>query len=519
MKKKKESRRNIPPEIVNFFNAPGGHSLLVKGEAGTGKTTFALELIEEVSSPDESAYISTRVSDESLYIQFPWLRSEEKRQLIIDSSKDFLKTIYPYESVYEREAMKEEERLRGAKDFLRYLHPEQIPPPRDVDRRHLSRFLIKHPDVPPIKRIYDIVNSKLPKKPLIVIDSIDALTKRYDVPQTDLINTLQKDLVENSNTNLLIVLETIELTPLDYFVDGLVTLKESLHEGRCVRTIYLNKLRGTARYKPSYTFTLDGGHFQYFEPFESKLNFIKGMHKPIKDKKGSKLAKEGKFSSGCESLDSLLANGYRRGDFILIELKENVSADALSYIVGPTIENFLSQEHGVVSVSSDVTSTAMMEKTTFKRVKREKVNKNLRVIGKKVRGRKRPYMVERYVDNFEGYVDVWMMVCRELEEQTNNPVLVIESWDIIDAEFPRDEIEKGVTKFVSQSKASGYLNIGIIKPGLSIAQKLRNIADMHFKIDSINGTLVFYGENPRTEMYNLDLDVGKYTCTKLTPIV
>src|SRR2546427_6821547 len=64
----------IPREIVEFFNAPGGHSLIAKGPAATGKTTFALQLTEALGEVTASHYLSARVSDESLVRQFIWLK-------------------------------------------------------------------------------------------------------------------------------------------------------------------------------------------------------------------------------------------------------------------------------------------------------------------------------------------------------------------------------------------------------------------------------------------------------------
>src|SRR5438046_9648188 len=68
----------IPREVVEFFNAAGGHSLIVKGPAGTGKTTFALQLTEELGEVSASHYLSARVSDESLFRQFIWLKERLK---------------------------------------------------------------------------------------------------------------------------------------------------------------------------------------------------------------------------------------------------------------------------------------------------------------------------------------------------------------------------------------------------------------------------------------------------------
>src|SRR5213594_1735845 len=77
----------IPREIVEFFNAPGGHSLIVKGPAGTGKTTFALQLTEALGEVTASHYLSSRVSDESLYRQFTWLKDRIKPKVLQTGSK------------------------------------------------------------------------------------------------------------------------------------------------------------------------------------------------------------------------------------------------------------------------------------------------------------------------------------------------------------------------------------------------------------------------------------------------
>src|SRR5512139_4045294 len=66
-------KMRIPSEIFNFFTSPGGHSLIVRGTAGGGKTTFALQVIEELAHVEKGYYFSTRVSDQALMQHFPWL--------------------------------------------------------------------------------------------------------------------------------------------------------------------------------------------------------------------------------------------------------------------------------------------------------------------------------------------------------------------------------------------------------------------------------------------------------------
>src|SRR5580693_10515786 len=83
----------VPPEVLAFLSGRGGRSLIVKGGAGTGKTTFGLELLEKAGKPAQSFYLSTRVGDEALYRQFPWLKATEIRSRILDAGKLFLDAV------------------------------------------------------------------------------------------------------------------------------------------------------------------------------------------------------------------------------------------------------------------------------------------------------------------------------------------------------------------------------------------------------------------------------------------
>ena len=110
----------VPREVAEFFGKPGGRSLVIKGGAGSGKTTLALQFMEEVAAPESSFYLSTRVSDASLYIQFPWLKEKDMRSRIIDASREFLATIYKPDLDDGRVQKEKLAKIKGAQDFLRY---------------------------------------------------------------------------------------------------------------------------------------------------------------------------------------------------------------------------------------------------------------------------------------------------------------------------------------------------------------------------------------------------------------
>ena len=68
-------KSNIPKELHDFFSHAKGQTLLIKGASGTGKTTFALELIYEFAKLNKkSAYIFMRLEEGQIYNNFPFIR-------------------------------------------------------------------------------------------------------------------------------------------------------------------------------------------------------------------------------------------------------------------------------------------------------------------------------------------------------------------------------------------------------------------------------------------------------------
>jgi Cdc6-like AAA superfamily ATPase len=250
----------IPKEVLDFFRSPGGHSLIIKGDAGTGKTTFALQLIEELSQEQPEYYLSMRVSDEALFRQFPWLREKAKRNEILKAGKAFLKKT----TSVEREEVnpKQEATLRATKNLLRALTVTDNNPSvvrtelnklegqveaGEIDSKEDDEYNVLEPDgslileigmmLPELELAYDITENNLPKRSLIILDSIEALSEIYGISAQRIMNVLQKDLVEHSNTNIIYVLETSGKSIMDYLGDGVLILDSAERGGRRIRQL------------------------------------------------------------------------------------------------------------------------------------------------------------------------------------------------------------------------------------------------------------------------------------------
>src|SRR5437764_4925492 len=324
----------IPREVVEFFNAAGGHSLIVKGPAGTGKTTFALQLTEELGEVSASHYLSARVSDESLFRQFIWLKERLKPAGLQTGLKGRLGSKVARNALDQLEGKLMEGKEGDDEE------PEAIGS-GEVKGNFLEVTLGF--DLPELEAAYEFVDGRLPERSLVLIDSIDALGEHYGIPAARLITVLQKDMVEGSKQNVLYVLESSGETRLDYLGDGVVSLASSEYQGRRLRVLTIEKLRGQQVQHHRYLYTLDGGRLTAFNTGEELRPATPQVCKPVKD-----LSKDA-VSMGLDPL-ARTARGLRRGRVVSLQISNAVPADYVDWLRTAMICNFVSQGRGVAHV-------------------------------------------------------------------------------------------------------------------------------------------------------------------------
>ncbi len=256
----------IPEEIIKFFEMDGGHSLIVKGEPGSGKTTFALEILNQLRDKFEIKYVSTRVADDVLFLQFPWLKEviekkpEKKKEVKISRTE-----LNRLEGIIEEGLLEEKIKFEEGEAIL-----------------EVGEML------PELEEIYDFVEAAYPKKVLVCIDSIDGLSEKYGVPAEKILYTLQKDLVENGRANTVFVLESSGFENIEYLGDGVISLHHEPWDSYWKRYMYIQKLRGAPIKNSKYIYTLYNGHFNAirYESFslDSLLSIdIEELNEHLKD--------------------------------------------------------------------------------------------------------------------------------------------------------------------------------------------------------------------------------------------
>ncbi len=532
----------IPTELVNFFKGPGGHSLIVKGLAGTGKTTFALQLAEELDNITKSHYISVRVSDESLYNQFPWLRKKLAEKEKLKMAKSYAKTLTSNYVHQEKDTdVALEVRIRTAQQLFRSLEGTSLDGQK-VNRQELQKlegriemgeegmdedfgglgdgsFLDDTivfdlgSDLPEIDLAYDMVEQTLPDKTLVLIDSIDALSQRYGVQSSKLINTLQKDLVEQSQADVLYILETGMDNKLDYLGDGVISFAKAEHKGRRLRVLNIEKLRGSEITQHKYIYTLKDGRVKTFAFRQEE------MPQEIKPWKVVQDISEDVVSTGNEELDQLI-EGVKKGSIIAIEVGGNVPSYYIDNIKAGIISNFAAQGRGVAFLPSKRAPAEIVAGQIAPYLGEEVYNKYVRIF--------EASQLETFVgaenaitlDGGNVAEDLkWKKIEFSLQD-SKHPYLSILSFDTLESMYGGGELIEGLTAHLTSIRRDKDIFVGILVPTDESIGKLANVAHTHLKIENIDGSVVLYGEKPFTELFALSFDLSKgYPKTNLTPIV
>lgn len=528
-------RGTIPQVVLDFLRSSGGHSLIIKGDAGTGKTTLALQVIEEVSDEMPDYYLSTRVSDEALFRQFPWVRDRAKRDNILKAGKTFLRRAKEAPAVADSPAH-QQITLQAAKDLLRALntHDNKLMVVRselqklegqveagEVGAENEGGFLgeITEEEItldlgvmlPELEVAYDLAEANLPRKTLMVVDSIDALSERYGIGSSRIINTLQKDLAENSGTNILYTLERSGKTELDYLGDGVIQMLSEDRGGRRLRQLVIEKLRGQSVEQWKHYFTLYDGRLTAFEP--TWVRIPEKLTKHAKAEDPSLRA----VSTGNRYLDEYVG-GFPRGSLVLWEFDLDVHQDVVRCLELEIMADFLAKGRGVVWLPMYATDYSLVNFQMGQLVG-EKLGTNFRILDPE----KEQVVSYPFVTAIEGEdanQDLRMSNLNYLLQGSSAPYLSILGYDSMEGLYGQD-VFKRTLQHIDGMRRGGHVVIAIASSTSQSLASLREQAKIHLKFENMGGCVMMAGMKPHTPYYYLDYSgqEGRLPSAKLVPMI
>jgi KaiC/GvpD/RAD55 family RecA-like ATPase len=291
-------RHMVPDELLRYVSR-GSYSLLIKGAAGTGKTSLALTLLNLLPKDVNFLYLSTRASPAQLYVDHPWL-SESLGQ--------------------KKGARASPAKGRVSREFI----DARLDEPGPLFEKITSELM----DV---------------RAPMIVIDTWDPLEDYIDFPELQVNIKVLQTWRERAGGKLILTGENPNDSTLDSLVDGVVVLRQGELETRRIREIVLSKLHGTNISNPLYSFTLNGGVFRSF-PRVGLGDLLAAGRVSAWGKPGLSRQRIGAgelASTGYSELDSVLGGGLAIGSAASITLDPGVDARMAMVFLGPTIADFV----------------------------------------------------------------------------------------------------------------------------------------------------------------------------------
>ena len=460
----------IPPELENALSAGEGYSLLIKGEPGTGKTMLAFEILDEFGG-ENAIYLSSRVSLPAIHSQFPWLEERAGFVSVVDATK-------------------------------LYMSSKAFPGPR------------------PFSDILHLKMVQVGKPATLVIDSWEAIASEAKEEKIEVLEAAITDLVRNYaaqyKMNLILISERLETGPLDYIVDGIVELSRISIDYRRAREMVLKKLRGVRIDQHKYGFTLDGGRFRYFGPFERRK-----IEKPRKVEIVPNTATN--ISTGCVELDRILAGGLPKGSTNIVEYGDDLSLLGYQSIVAHMIINSIQQGIYCVKIPSSGWDERRLRRGILPFVKEEDYMKYLTVFEirrekKEVRENVKVLKGESMEDDFP--------ILTDFISSLEPPVMVIIGTDLVDYQYRlrvsgnAERMAELFSYWVMDLREAGNIGVFGMPTGGVLGTELCHMVTNRFNLTVLDRSVILYCNRPDTKLHCLENIITEEALKlKLTPFV
>jgi KaiC/GvpD/RAD55 family RecA-like ATPase len=451
-----DSPSHIPEDLLHFIRRDT-YSLLVKGFAGTGKTTLALTILNVLGIKNNFFYISTRISPKQLFQYYPWLKD------LIGQSK-----------------------------------------PRDTSlaRNHemMSSFEDARLDEP--ESLFERITNQLMdiKSPIIIIDSWDAIASFMDREARLNNERVLQTWRERAGAKLIFISEQPTDTTLDFLVDGIVELKQSYYNNIKIRQIFLQKLRGTRITRASYLYTLENSVFHSFTPYQP----IKFEPRRRDAAEVSELSTGDNIRSGYPMLDASLGSGFPRKGLVLLELDSHVNMTIAMIFLQKIVSNFVSSGNPVLlqPVNWMEPSSILRFFETFLPAGKKSLFKILWT-GK-------PYKISNNIispSKNENSDQLLAALVKMKQRHRNKLLLNIMCTEAIQSLHRATKLRNEIKNVLSRIMAHADLSIAVLTTSQEdILEFVSEISNIHLRFTIINDTLFLQSLVPSSNLYSLIFD-------------
>ena len=449
---------------MEFLEVPG-NVLLIQGAPGTGKTTFAFEILNAIGD-SHRVYASSRVSPVKLRIQFPWIDE------VIDSMSGRSSKASWNDEFHD---------LRGS----------------DTD----SVF----------SKIVRLKQAK--EKSILVVDSWEGALRNATPEGRKMLESAVMSELDQTKVSVILVSEAERADNLGYLVDGVVTLKQSELDGRRVRSLGIDKLRGfkvESQYSP---FSLEKGRFTFLDEEEYENGPPSIVRNPEKIPHTAT-----HYSTGSRELDQLLGGGVRKGAFFMIDTESDVSPQSLRLLINMIRSNFVNQGGACFSVSTGTFSSESSAEALRPYVGDKALGERVRIVEFNSQLPPKPWRLKlrgQLMSDLAEFYRSWNAL-----KETSTGMMLTMNFDKLVQVYGEEVTLPGFTEIGEGLRDEGAFSIGISSRNTKVREEFLRQADYHIKVRSWNGHLLIYGVKPFTHIHGATFNFDKgYPSLDLIEIV
>lgn len=441
---------NIPSELVQFVKRDT-YSLLIKGYAGTGKTTLALTILRALNIKENFQYLSTRISPDQLIQYYPWLGK------FFDITK------------------------------------KSEPTDTEENNTEMPIFVDARLDEP--SSMFERITNQLMdmRSPMIIIDSWDAVG--YFMDREALMNNARvlQTWRERANAKMIFISEEPTDMTFDVLVDGIVELRQRHHNDRLLREIFFSKLRGVRIDRPSYVYTLNNAVFHSFEPYQlSEFAIVPDAKAKQIPHRNTSLLEGQRVKSGNADLDNVVGGGFPLKGNVSISMDSHVHSKVVLALLGQIISNFMSTGNPVLCQYSAETDSNYLSNYLKASVPKQDIS-NLVLMNPprdNKDGKKTKHQGQQLAE-----------MAAKIKSKNRDKLLLSVIFSNASSELVKNDGK------YQNHKPIGDLNI-VVNTGHqnAVQDSLFQNSDVNIRFLEINGTLFMQPDTPWSHLYALSID-------------
>ncbi|HYY91163.1 MAG TPA: gas vesicle protein GvpD P-loop domain-containing protein [Candidatus Dormibacteraeota bacterium] len=449
--------------ILNFLDVPG-HVLLIEGAPGTGKTSLALEILNQMENTHK-VYASSRVSPAKLRQDIPWIDE------VIDSMSGRSARASWVDEL----------------EDIRSSEPDNI-----------------------LNKVLRLKHSK--RKAVLVLDSWEGAVRNAKEEGRSMLESSLLSELDESGVSVVIVMETEKHDHLGYLVDGIASLSQSEVEGRRTRLLELKKLRGFEVSALRGFFTLDKGRFTLLpQGPDDNYSHTQEPLTPIPHN-------EKYYSTGVQDLDLILGGGVERSTLLLIDVDSNVPPRWMKLLLNIMRANFVNQGGTCFILPTGGYSSDNIAKSLRPFVSEEAMKERVRIAAYNRNSSPKEWKVPlsgQLQEDVRTFARTWAPLSK-------NKAGTIVSLDLdrLATVYGDDYALPGFTEIGEELRDAEALQICTSSIPTKVRQDTLRNADYHLKVQNEGGSFLVYGIKPFTQEYAVRAEFDKgYPAITLIPIV